>query len=46
MQKTLAEDFHNVKATLDQTDKLKERAIANFETVDKENQEDKKKLEL
>ena len=45
MQKNLAEDFQNVKLSLEQTDKLKERAVANFETIDRENQEEKKKLE-
>jgi hypothetical protein len=37
MQKTLAEDYQNVKESVDQTDKLRGRAIANFESVDKEN---------
>jgi hypothetical protein len=31
MQKTLVEDFQNVKESLEQTDRLKERAAANFE---------------
>lgn len=46
MQKTLAEDFQNVKDSLDQSEKLKQRAIANFDTIDRENQEEKKKYEL
>jgi len=45
MQKTLAEDFQNVKDSLGQTDKLKQRSIANFEAVDKENTEERKKYE-
>lgn len=46
MQKTLAEDFNNVKLSLEETEKLQKRAIANFETIDQENQEEQKKLDL
>lgn len=45
MQKTLAEDFLNVKDSLDATDKLKQRAQANFDAIEKENQEEKRKYE-
>ena len=45
MQKALAEDFTSVKASLEATDKLKQRASQNFEAIDKENIDDKKKLE-
>ena len=43
MQKTLAEDYQNVKDSLDQTDKLKTRAQANFDAIEKENTEEKLK---
>jgi hypothetical protein len=46
MQKTLTEDYHNVKESLDETEKLQKRAIANFETVDLENQDEQKKLDV
>ena len=36
MQRNLAEDYTNVKESLEQTDKLKKRAIDNFETVENE----------
>jgi hypothetical protein len=45
MQKTLQEDFQNVKDSLEATEKLKQRAVQNFEAVEKENADDKKKLE-
>lgn len=45
MQKNLAEDFQQVRDSLDQTERLKQRAQANFEAVEKENFEDKKKYE-
>jgi hypothetical protein len=45
MQKTLQEDFQNVKDSLEATEKLKQRAVQNFEAVEKENTDDKKKLE-
>ena len=43
MQKTLAEDYQNVKDSLDLTDKLKTRAQANFDAIEKENTEEKLK---
>ena len=45
MQKTLQEDYQNVKDSLEMTEKLKQRAAANFEAVDKENMEERKKME-
>lgn len=46
MQKNLQEDFQNVKESLDKTDKVKQRSIANFDSIEKENTDDKKRLEL
>jgi hypothetical protein len=45
MQKGLSEDFTNVKESLEMTDKLKQRAIANFDAIERENLEEQKKLE-
>jgi hypothetical protein len=45
MQKSLAEDYQQVKESLEATDKLKERSVQNFEAIEKENLEEKKKLE-
>jgi hypothetical protein len=45
MQKNLAEDFQQVRDSLDQTERLKQRAQANFEAVDKENGDERRKHE-
>lgn len=44
MQRNLVEDYTNVKESLDQTDLLKQRALANFDAVEKENMGEQKKL--
>lgn len=46
MQKSLAEDCTNVKDSVEATDKLRQRAVSNFDAIDKENQDEKKKLEV
>lgn len=38
-------DYTATKESLDATDKLKNRAIANFEAIDKDNAEEKRKIE-
>ena len=40
MQRALADDHQNVKDSLRHTERLKERAHANFEIIDGENREE------
>ena len=45
MHKALAEDTQTGKQSLEQIERMKERTNANFELMEKENQEERKKLE-
>jgi hypothetical protein len=46
MQKALFEDSHQVKESVEVTEKLKKRALENFDAIEKENIEEKKEYEL
>ena len=45
MQKSLIEDFQSQKDTLEVADKLKQRTMDNFNTIEKENLEEKSSLQ-
>lgn len=45
MQKALHEDYSAVQISLEAADKLKQRTTLNFEAIEKENAEEKKKME-